>query len=141
MVFTLMFYLFSLTNSFETTQLPPSGNPAPARLYHCVAYIPSEDALILFGGQQDTSTLYDDLWIYYFIPSMWKKLETVDGVKPRNSYSAARYNHGCFSAVLDGALVTISPYGEFCVFGGANTNGILRDLWCYSLQARVVQFM
>lgn len=136
----LLLLLALASGIINYSSLPADGNPPPKRTYSRMSYISSKDALISFGGYEDITKIYDELWIYYISTKQWKMLEPIDINKPCNSYTAERYNHGTFSLALEEASYTESEYGDFCVFGGSNSKGYMNDVWCYDLSARRVTF-
>ncbi len=77
------------------TRLEPSGGP-PARFGHEAAWV-SGVGLVLFAGQADASTFFNDLWAYDPATDAWTQLPAA-GAQP-----TARYG-SCASLGPDGRL-------------------------------------
>jgi hypothetical protein len=102
------------------TKLSPSGGLPMERSYHSAVYNPVLNRLTVFGGATGSTFAYaNDVWVLSNAnglggPPSWAQ------PSPSGAPPPARAVH---SAVLDGAS------GRMIVFGGADSTGLLGDIW------------
>ncbi|MFQ5456496.1 MAG: kelch repeat-containing protein [Nitrospirota bacterium] len=94
--------------------------PSP-REYAMMAYSPSDNIAILFGGNASGNSL-NDIWKFNIETKMW------DALVPSNSRPEARNK---------GKLV-YSNNGSMILFGGINNEGLLlNDTWTYNIYSNI----
>ncbi|MGH7725982.1 MAG: Kelch repeat-containing protein [Candidatus Eiseniibacteriota bacterium] len=113
--------------SIGTWELVSTLRPI-SRSDHSVIYDPSEDRMIIFGGERDSADVeirLHDVWAFDLINKTWDRLDPQTSVRPLR-----REGH---SAVLDSE-------GRMIVFGGRTdvafnppTFGFLNDVWSFDL--------
>jgi hypothetical protein len=101
------------------TRLVTSGATPAARSYHAMAYDPSTDRTILFGGSS-MSAKYDDTWALDLTSNTWTKLAT-PGTAP--------------SARDNSQMVYDSVGGGIILFGGSDATGDRNDLWVFDARS------
>ena len=127
------FYLFygrnlqTVTNSVESLDLsynPPKREiispdfiTPESRIYHCSVVISTY--MYSFGGtngnQDDTETLYNDLWQFDLVNQKWNYVNTIGAIPEK------RYDFGC----------TVTIGDVFAIFGGIGENSLLNDFFYY----------
>jgi len=55
-------WTLSLSGTPEWTRLTPSGTPPYPRAHQAAIYDPVRDRMVVFGGDDDSNTLYGDVW-------------------------------------------------------------------------------
>jgi hypothetical protein len=97
------------------TELAPAGPVPSARLGHAMAYHPSLDRVVLFGGWRGGVYL-DDTWFFDPATGAWEEIE------PRGLVPPGRSSHSMYYDPLGGVLV---------VFGGNGGTARLGDTWVF----------
>ena len=94
-------------------------NPAivpPGRVYHFMAYHPTLDRVIMFGGTLAMGEEGADVtWLYDYNTDTWSTVNTE--VTP-----VARSNS---------AMVYVSSLDQVLMFGGMSSEGVLNDTWAF----------
>jgi hypothetical protein len=93
------------------TNLSPPVSPSP-RWGATMVYDPVDQALVLFGGRDDT-TFYNDTWEYN--ASGWHNISTATAPSPRYDYGLA-YDAAIGAVVLYGGAIGNVPAGTFTNF-------------------------
>lgn len=102
-------------NGTNWSYLSPTGSIPPARWYHSAVWDPSNNRMLILGGDMGFNTSNSDLWS--FDGGSWTKL-SVSGTPP-----SPRWSH---SAVWD------SQNNRMLIFGGADTVSAKNDLWSFN---------
>jgi N-acetylneuraminic acid mutarotase len=97
------------------TDMNPFGGAPSPRDSHAMAYDPSTDRVILFGGY-DGQTRFADTWAYDPIKNKWTELRPAGAVPPGRSGHKMVYD---------------SNTGKIVMFGGYDGNFGLGDTWEY----------
>lgn len=97
------------------SEMSPSVSP-PARSYSALAYDPTTDRVVLFGGSVDEETAeFDDTWAYDYDRDRWTQLE-VDGPSTRAWH----------------VMTLDEESGQILLFGGGVTrNDYTNELWIF----------
>jgi N-acetylneuraminic acid mutarotase len=115
--------LFNETRSYDFntntgTKMNPEVSP-PARNYHAMAYHPTIDRVVIFGGDVDTfsETYGNDTWEYDYNTDTWEMIETSE-TPPDRVYSS---------------MVYVSSLDRIIMFGGTSVSmgGTINDMWAY----------
>ena len=97
--------------------ISPDFATPESRIYHSSVVISTY--MYTFGGtngnQDDTQTLYNDLWQFDLVNQKWNYVNTV-GANPEK-----RYDFGC----------TVTIGDVFAIFGGEGENSLLSDFYYY----------
>ncbi|MCE7736149.1 MAG: hypothetical protein GPJ54_14805, partial [Candidatus Heimdallarchaeota archaeon] len=111
------------TSSFEPNWVERSPAPNPgARQHHAMAYDSINDKLILFGGNNGTSTdRFADTWAYDYKTNTWEEM------KPSIS-PVSMYGH---------AMVYEPELQKVVMFGGYDGSSLLNDIWVYDYLTNV----
>jgi hypothetical protein len=112
---------------------PPTGAPAPpefARFGGQIAYVPTEDAVYLMGGEDATAIgRRNDLWRFELGTRSW--ISVVAGEtelrSPICGIPERREEHG---------WLFLPPEARLLLFGGQSDCGLLDDTWYYDLTAK-----
>lgn len=107
----------SLAAGFQTYKVPLSGDPPSSRQLLRAAYVPGKNSLVLFSGQGEYNTYYDDLWYFDLGNLEWKSRKSVSLDVP-----SPRMNYGMFADWDSGSAH---------IFGGEAELGFLNDLWTF----------
>eukprot|EP00933_Yihiella_yeosuensis_P061799 TRINITY_DN64651_c0_g1_i1.p1 TRINITY_DN64651_c0_g1~~TRINITY_DN64651_c0_g1_i1.p1 ORF type:complete len:458 (+),score=30.26 TRINITY_DN64651_c0_g1_i1:68-1441(+) len=115
---------YSLQDNSWTSQTAEPGEEEPiGRWEHSAMIDPGSDVMLVFGGGKESYTsLLNDLWQYSLQDKAWTMLLAEQGAP----VPSARLGH---AAVMD------TVRGIMLVFGGYSNDGVLGDLWQYSLQS------
>lgn len=103
-------------NGSDWSQVTTGGTSPTARTHHAIAYDPTTDTILLFGGRDATGTLLADSWALDLSNDTWSQ--------DISSGPSARMAHGlAYDATED----------VFVLVGGTNNDGdtILNDTWHY----------
>ena len=106
--------VLSLAQFIEVINIPETTTSPDARQHSAMAYNSLSGQLMIFGGSNDK--YYSDLWIFDFNTFTWQFLYPGTYFPDPRSKSAAFFRD--FT-------------GEFCIFGGKNTESIFWDVWCF----------
>lgn len=107
-------------------QLDTSGGPPAARIFHTAVYDPNSNSMIVFGGNNcltQGAVYYNDTWVLSNANDSEDETPTWTQLTFTGSVPPERENH---TAVYDPDSNTM------IVFGGANSNGLLNDVWILS---------
>ncbi len=103
---------------------PPAPRPS-ARVRHHVGYLPDTNAVLVFGGDNNSSLLFTDLWEYSIKENKWREIPQ----QPLPS-DPTKYAYG----------VAYTPSG-FYVIGGVNSSNSvsIRDNFYYHFKTKTWQ--
>jgi hypothetical protein len=107
--------LLAVLNAPAEAETWISMTPPTKRTHHTAVYSPTNDRMIIFGGQ-DISTARRDVWRLTFSPPVQWNPDT-----PTIAPIGRRFGH---SAILRG--------GEVFVFGGTGDDTTYQDCWRYN---------
>src|ERR1017187_839476 len=120
---------------YGTILLPASTNQPPSRSETNASWVDSYDNLWLFGGTgPNTPQNFSDLWKYDLSINQWTWMKGSNipnqpsfyGIKCiPDSSNCPSSRWGCYAKWKD-------SYGNFWLFGGADTTGGRNDLWRYN---------
>lgn len=112
-------WIYDYTND-TWSNMTPIGVSPKARNFHRIASIQGDDKIVLFGGQNVTSYLFKDTWIYDLSDNTWTEVILRDpDIQP--GYRASF------------GLAAIDGQDKIILFGGASfTSGRMRDTWIYT---------
>jgi N-acetylneuraminic acid mutarotase len=102
-------------NTDTWTEMTPEISP-PARHYHALAYDPTIDRVILFGGTDAAERPFDDTWAYDYESNTWTELAPATAPSPRGWHAMA-YSEMDQKVVLFG--------------GGPTHTQFLADTWLF----------
>jgi hypothetical protein len=108
---------FGGTTPAVWTELVTSGETPVARSYFAMAYDPTTDRTILFGGSAG-DTKFGDTWAIDLASETWTKIATTGSSPPARDYCQMIYDP------VDNKLL---------LFGGAGVLGDLNDLWAFDV--------
>ncbi len=128
----------STTTSTNSTAGPTYTEPKhPGSKGRAMSWIDLEDNLWVFGGML-TSTMFNDLWMYDTVTSLWtevgiKREQSVEGIylgDVKSHYPGSRRN----------GTTWVDKEGKFWLFGGmgfaSGGPGVMNDLWMYDPKLR-----
>ena len=69
--------------SLSVERIPETNQPPPQRLYHSMVYNPVNHSLIMFGGEQDNTILFNDLWSFDLATQRWSVFPSSSSEWPR----------------------------------------------------------
>ncbi len=99
------------------TNLATSGDAPAARSYFAMAYDPTTDRTILFGGSGG-DTKFGDTWALDLTSKTWTKIPATGGGPSARDYCQMVYD----------------PVGnDLLLFGGADDSGDRNDLWAFDV--------
>jgi hypothetical protein len=99
------------------TNLATSGDTPAARSYFAMAYDPTTDRTILFGGSGG-DTKFGDTWALDLTSKTWTKIPETGGGPSARDYCQMVYD----------------PVGnDLLLFGGADDSGDRNDLWAFDV--------
>ena len=127
--FLLLFLLVSSTTSINLVNIvpiPSTFTPPMSRLYHTMDYNQATNSLVIFGGSQDITNMFNDVWSFDLSLMTYTNLVPTTSSAPCKLYLVARIKSGSF---ID------FKKNNFYVFGGNTKNGPQNDLWCFDLLA------
>jgi hypothetical protein len=96
------------------TQITTTGGPS-GRLSPAMVYDSARGRIVLFGGDNNTTTFLGDTWEYDGAASTWKQVTTTGSPPARQSH----------------AMIYDSARHRVVLFGGAASSGALGDTWEY----------
>ena len=73
-----------LSDAIEIEYIPKELDPPPKRLYHSMVYHSVDNSVIVFGGQFDISTNFNDLWQFHLSSNRWELKVSCTNVYPSN---------------------------------------------------------
>ena len=98
----------------------PIADPAPpARFGHNTVWDLASNRIVLFGGQAEGGTFFNDLWSFDPETWQWSQLDTGSGPSPRYGAGAA-----------------FDPHGRLLLTHGFTTDGRFDDTWALDLAGR-----
>jgi N-acetylneuraminic acid mutarotase len=107
-----------MTTTAIWTKLFTPGDMPAARSYHAMAYDPTTDRTILFGGSNRNGK-FDDTWAFDLASKSWTKVATTSGPSAR-----------------DYAQMVYDPAGgNIILFGGSDASEDRNDLWAFDVKA------
>ena len=106
--------------------IPFTNTPPISRLYHTMDYNQATNSLVIFGGSQDITSMFNDVWSFDLSLMTYTNLVPTTSSAPCKLYLVARIKSGSF---ID------FKKNNFYVFGGNTKNGPQNDLWCFDLLA------
>jgi hypothetical protein len=111
-------WALSLNDRPRWQQLSPDGEAPPPRLQHSAVYDPVSGRMMVFGGQDEAMTIFDDAWALSLRGRLeWKRLEP----------SATPVRRAGQSAILD------ARQGQVVLYGGTADGWNLSDeVWSVS---------
>ena len=68
------------------TRIPSTNSPPPVRIYHMMVYNNVTNMLIIFGGNQDVNTIFNDVWEYDLTRNLYANLVPTNDVSPGKNY-------------------------------------------------------
>ena len=80
MVIWLALLEIAIASNFS--YIPESRDLPTGRLYQSMSYQPMVDSLVVTGGQEDNSILFDDIWSYDFNVNYWSMQMSPDDTLP-----------------------------------------------------------
>jgi N-acetylneuraminic acid mutarotase len=99
------------------TVLATSGDTPAPRGYFAMAYDPTTESTILFGGSAG-DTKFGDTWAFDLTSKTWTKMANAGSSPPARDYCQMVYD----------------PVGnKILLFGGAGDSGDLNDLWAFDV--------
>ncbi|OMJ66280.1 hypothetical protein SteCoe_36929 [Stentor coeruleus] len=98
----------------NTYYIPPVKSPPSGRIGSSIAFIPSKNALFIFGGSLQT-TYYDELWSFQLEYNIWEEV-----LLSTDSSPSPRIYFGSFVSALS---------DRFYIFGGNSYQGLKNDFW------------
>jgi hypothetical protein len=107
-----------MTTTAIWTKLFTPGDMPAARSYHAMAYDPTTDRTILFGGSNRNGK-FDDTWAFDLASKSWTKLATGGGPSARD-YTQMVYE---------------PTGGSIVLFGGSDASEDRNDLWAFDVEA------
>jgi N-acetylneuraminic acid mutarotase len=97
------------------TELDPAGALPSARGGHSMAYDPTSERLIMFGGGVSETELFNDTWAYDPVANSWTELKPSGTVPPPRALPSITYDPNTRRLIM---------------FGGADDTGVLlNDTW------------
>src|SRR6185436_12556427 len=99
------------------TKLSPTGTPPAARGGHIMVHDPVRDRMLVFGGVEDDSDLFDDVWALNLAGPSWTKINPQGQDPPAREWTAGVYD----------------PVGDRIVLFGGFDGTPLGDVWALSL--------
>lgn len=110
----------SIDDPSAWTVLHNGGGVAPmGRIYSIAAFDPDTYSMLVFGGQNSSLQMLNDLWRFDLTSHTWTLLDDGSGFAP-----SARYRHS------GGVL---SAGRKFCIFGGSDGSEPFGDTWQWDL--------
>ncbi len=103
------------------TKLSPSGSPPPGRGGQVMAYDPSGERILMFGGRASEMDFLNDIWAFDGAANTWTKLSPSGNLPPARGQSAMAYDPAARRMIL---------------FGGWNLETEFGDTWAYDPVAR-----
>ena len=132
---------FSETGVYGTQGVASANNVPPPR-DSAVSWTDNSGNLWLFGGEGftsgTTSGMFNDLWEFNTTTKEWTWVSGSDTINASGAYgtlgiaSASNVPGARGSQGGGAALSWTDTSGNFWLFGGSGTNGILNDLWEFS---------
>jgi hypothetical protein len=108
--------LWSYSFSSNSWSKLNATNPPPGRVSPAIAYDPTKDRIIIFGGGSPGIDL-DDTWAYYYSTGRWEKLNPSTHPSPRS----------------DAQMVYDSSTQKIILFGG-HGSVLFGDTWAFDCQ-------
>jgi hypothetical protein len=108
--------------------LTASGTAPSARQYHSAAYDAGSNTLIVFGGNNCSSTYYNDVWVLSHAngeggTSAWTKLQPTGTTPSAREGASAVYDPGSNVLVVYGGDAGSSRFGDVWTLSHANGSG------------------
>ncbi|CAG9320203.1 RABEPK [Blepharisma stoltei] len=109
--------LFMIVYGIDIERIPTTNPPPSSRIFPIMESFPSYDCIIVYSGNSNPSTIYNDIWLFNITLFQWERLSPSNDEAP-----VPRYNGGSFKSESKRLLY---------IFGGMSQSGPLNDLWCF----------
>ena len=67
------------------TRIPATNAPPTSRIYHFIDYNDITKQIIIFGGSQDSNTVYNDVWSFDIAKGLYTCLVPTNNISPGNA--------------------------------------------------------
>lgn len=114
-------------DSIKIESIPPTGTPPSKRQRSSIAYDKSSSSVFIYGGFEDMSEYYEDIWRFDLVSNTWEELISPSRLTPGPRVSS-------FMHVLEESR-------SILLFGGNTQRGPISDLWLLDIDNIMVTFI
>ena len=119
--------IFLVVKCATVQLIPEEGTPPSPRIYSSLAYSELYNSLIVVGGGDQSTYLYD-IWVYDISENYWTNVEILPSLTPGKIYIDPRTSPIIFMSKRH-------PYIMYLLFGN-KSQWSFKELWAYNFLSR-----